>query len=119
MNKMPDIKDYQFGKLCIEDRSFNSDLIIYPSGKIDSKWWRKSGHVLETSDILQLISEQPEIIIVGTGASGLMKIDQGLMVHLDEMKIKIMAYPTYEAVNLYVNKIKTEYKIGACFHLTC
>lgn len=116
---MPDIKNYNFGEVCISGESLTSDFIIHPSGAIHKNWWRKNGHFLELSDIQSLVDESPEIIIVGTGASGLMKISAELEPLLHGLNIKIIASPTQEAINLYTEKIQTDAKIGACFHLTC
>ncbi len=68
------IDAYSFGSITIDGKTYRSDLIIYPD-KIDQKWWRKSGHLLQMVDLRQITGYKPEILIIGTGASELMRID--------------------------------------------
>lgn len=119
MKSMPTISAYQFGQITINGSCLTSDLIIYPSGKIESDWWRKNGHMLEQSDIKKLIDASPAVIIAGTGASGLMKIDPDLTVFLKTQGIKLYAVPTAQAVGLYQELSISNDSIGLCLHLTC
>ena len=61
------IDAYSFGRIVINGREYDSDVLIYPDGRIDAAWWRNEGHVLAESDIADLIRSQPETIIAGTG----------------------------------------------------
>ncbi|MDL1969074.1 MAG: hypothetical protein LWW97_11200 [Deltaproteobacteria bacterium] len=36
------IESYSFGSIVVDGRKFISDLIIYPDGRIEASWWRKS-----------------------------------------------------------------------------
>ena len=112
------ITDYAFGNMTVDGKSFNSDLIIYPDGRIQSSWWRKSGHVLASSDIAELIDSGPEVIVAGTGAYGIMKPETGLSELLSQNGIQFKAMPTAEAVKLF-NELAGASKVGGCFHLTC
>ncbi|MCK5339972.1 MAG: hypothetical protein KAJ60_02805 [Desulfobulbaceae bacterium] len=112
------IESYSFGRIVINGREFSSDVIIYPDGRVEGSWWRKSGHILSTHDILDLIESTPEVIIAGTGASGLMKPDGELKKYLLEEGILFIALPCREAIERY-NELAGKKKVGACFHLTC
>jgi hypothetical protein len=112
------IDSFSFGSMVIYGQVYTSDLIIYPDGRIVDSWWRKQGHQLVSSDIKELIKAGPEIVIVGTGASGLMKPEAGLLKELDAKGIESMVMATAEAVGVF-NLRKASRKVGACFHLTC
>jgi len=112
------IESYSFGKMVIDGREYTADLIIYPDGRIRDSWWRVQGHRLTRNDIEDLVEENPEVIIAGTGAFGLMKPDQDLSVRLKEKGIEFIALPTEPAVRVY-SKTSREKRTGACFHLTC
>jgi len=112
------IDNYSFGRMVIDGHEYSSDLIIYPDGRVTDSWWRSSGHRLTADDIRELISAQPEVIIAGTGASGIMAPEAGLGAELEARGIEFRALPSGEAVDLY-NQTCTSRKTGACFHLTC
>ncbi|GAH23507.1 unnamed protein product, partial [marine sediment metagenome] len=69
------INSYSFGSITIDGKNYRSDVIIFPD-KINSRWWRKSGHLLSDEDIGEILKYKPEMLIIGTGASGLMMVDQ-------------------------------------------
>ena len=119
MMPMPDIDAYQFGRMTINGKSFITDLVILPSGKVIDNWIRKTGHFLEYNDIKSLISAEPEDIIIGTGVSGRMQVDKNLLSLFDSLAINVDIDLNKQAVKLYNQKIKTNRKVGACFHLTC
>lgn len=112
------IEGYSFGKIFLSGRQYSSDIIIYPSGKIDSSWWRSAGHQLKEGDIKELIASQPEFILAGMGTPGMMKPETGLKDKLEEKGIRFEALPTARAVARF-NELSPTHKVGACLHLTC
>ena len=92
-------------------------MIVYPD-KVDSNWWRRSGHLLQKEDLEDVINYMPEILIVGTGANGLMKIPKETKIYVESMGIKIIALETGEACDTY-NELIYKKKVVAAFHLTC
>lgn len=112
------IDSYSFGRIVIEGQQYTSDIIIYPEGKVESNWWRKNGHRLIVDDIKGLINANPDVIIAGTGASGLMTPTDELKNHLAKKGIEFIALPSKKAATYY-NTLSGQKKVGACFHLTC
>jgi len=112
------IESYHFGNIVIDGRRYTSDLIIYPDGKIVDGWWRQSGHVMTQSDIEALIASKPDVIVVGTGASGQLKPEHGIEKILNEKGIKMVSAPSSQALKRF-NELSPSSKVGACFHLTC
>jgi len=112
------IEEYSFGRITISGQQFTSDLIIFPDGKVLDSWWRQMGHRLTFEDILPLIETKPEVIVAGTGASGLMKPVAELTHLLARQEIEFVASSTGKAVDIY-NRLVNQKKVGACLHLTC
>jgi len=113
-----EIESYNFGNIVIDGQRYTSDLIIYPDGKIVDGWWRQSGHVMTKADIEALIASKPEVIVVGTGASGQLKPERGIEKVLNKKGIKMVAAPSSQALN-HFNELSSSKRVGACFHLTC
>ncbi len=111
------IKKYRFGNIYQDNKHYKNDLIIYPD-RIDSEWWRKESHRLYLEDIESGLTEKPEILIIGTGFYGLMKVDQGLIEYLENAVIEYYLDKTGKAVKKY-NEISESKKVITALHLTC
>lgn len=113
------IESTAFGVMTIDGRTYTSDLIIFPDGRVTDGWWRRSGHVLTVDDVLAVVDASPDLIVAGTGTSGRMRPESGLVTFLAEREIAFIAKPNVRAVAIYNEKIASGIKTGACFHLTC
>ena len=71
--KAPEIQTYQFGQMSVDGKLHTQDLILLPD-RVVAKWWRKDGHRLDVEDLREIIDASPEVLVVGTGAYGLMKV---------------------------------------------
>ena len=114
------IDDYSFGRIVIDKITYTSDLIIYPD-RIDSKWWRKEGHYLQPADLTDIINAKPDVLIIGTGASGVMKVPEETLKFIKSKGIEVYVEITGKAVELF-NKLQSEKsgkRIIAALHLTC
>ena len=111
------IDSYSFGKIVIDGKTYTSDVILYPD-KVDESWWRKDGHLLQKEDLIDVIQYNPEVLIVGTGAYGLMKVPDETKQFLEAKEIELIAEETREACKTY-NELKEKRKVIAAFHLTC
>jgi hypothetical protein len=111
------IESYSFGRITIDGELFTSDVILYPD-RIDSRWWRKEGHELCVDDLKDVLPEKPEILVVGTGNVGCMKILPETLDFLKAEGIEIISELTEEACKTF-NRLSKEKKTIACLHLTC
>lgn len=111
------IELYSFGRIVVDGKEYTSDVIIYPD-RVDGNWWRKEGHRLQVVDIEKVIEEKPEIMIVGTGASGLMVVPKEIENYITGKGIKLVVDTTKEACDAY-NRLSKLGKTIAALHLTC
>jgi hypothetical protein len=111
------INSYSFGNITIDNQKFTKDLIIYPD-HINSSWRRKTGHLLTESDIKEILDFKSDLLIIGTGAYGLMKVDDNLKEKLKALGIEFVIKKTAEAVEEY-NKINKDKRVVCALHLTC
>ncbi len=111
------IDHYSFGKIVIDGKAYNSDVIIYPS-RVDGSWWRKEGHYLHSSDITRVFDAKPDVLIIGTGYSGAMVVPEETVSLVRSKGIEIIIERTGKAVELY-NGFKADKVVAAALHLTC
>ncbi len=112
------IKSYEFGRIKINGTVYTSDVIIYDD-HINSSWWRKEGHYLQTEDIEEILKAKPDVIIIGTGKFDTMKVSSNVVKELDSRGIKAVCANTDEACKRH-NKISdSNKKVVTALHLTC
>ncbi len=111
------IDSYQFGEIVIGGKKYSSDVIVSPD-RVRDNWWRKIGHELCLEDIADVITENPEVLVVGTGASGLMKVLPEVKQVVQARGIKLIVEPTNKACNTY-NQLSHSQRVVATLHITC
>ena len=111
------IDHYSFGKIIIDGKTYSSDVILYPD-RIDSSWWRKEGHYLQKADLAGIIAANPDLLIVGTGAYGVMAVPESTIAFLESQNVSVLIERTDNAVELF-NKQPQGKKVIAALHLTC
>lgn len=111
------IDSYDFGHIVIDGKTYTSDVIIYPD-KVNGSWLRKEGHELCMDDLEDVLDRKPDVIVVGTGNPGLMKVLPETEKLIKSKGIKLIVQPTKEARQTY-NQLSLTQKVLALFHLTC
>ena len=111
------IESYSFGSITVNGKRYGSDVIIYPQ-RVDSSWWRKQGHNLCMEDLEEVLRYQPEVLVIGQGKPGLMKVTAEIVEQLNQRGIQVHTAPTAKAVKLY-NQLSPGKKVVAALHLTC
>lgn len=112
------IDSYNFGEIVIDGRRYFRDLILFPE-RVESGWWRREGHNLSVEDLEEVLKEKPEILIVGTGYAGLMKVSKEVRDRVKALGIELIVQRTEEACRTYNNLIQSGRKVVAALHLTC
>ena len=111
------IDSYRFGLVVINGKNYTSDVILSPDG-VRSEWLRKRGHELCLEDIARVLAENPEVLIVGTGESGRIKVLPETRQSVETMGIKLIVKTTDKACQTY-NRLCHSQRVVAVLHLTC
>jgi hypothetical protein len=124
---VPEIRSYHFGCIVIDGETHTKDVIILPDRVIGS-WWRQEGHALHPGDLADIVdlcgsavapSEmRPQVLIVGQGAYGRMRVTSETRQILQAAGMQLIAQPTEEACRTY-NRLKEQRAVAAALHLTC
>jgi len=112
------IESYSFGFMSIDGKGYSTDLIIYPDGEVRSRWWRRQGHKLLTDDLERTDVYKPDVIVIGTGANGMMKVPNDTVRYLREICDELIIKDTGEAVRQF-NALSGSRRIVGMFHMTC
>ena len=114
----PQIDRYDFGEIQIDGHSYRSDVIVGPQ-RVRDGWWRQQGHSLSPDDLNTVLESKPDLLVVGTGYFGRMKIPEETRRFLASRGIRLWAGETGEAVKEF-NRLQAECaRVVAALHLTC
>jgi hypothetical protein len=112
------ISNYSFGRIVIDGTTYTSDLIILPSA-VRPNWWRDEGHVLKFTDLSVVLEPSPQVLVVGQGAHGYMRVTDKTLAILKERGIETVCAPTSQAVKVYAERCQQGDVVAASLHLTC
>ncbi len=112
------IGNYKFGEIEVDGKTYRGDIKIV-AGSVISNWWRGQGHVLAASDIEDILSDAPQVLVVGMGLPGFMKVDEELRERLASIGTSLIEEPTSIAVATFNRHAKSGSKVAGAFHLTC
>jgi hypothetical protein len=111
------IDHYEFGRMEVDGRSYTADLIILPR-TILASWRRQEGHRLALADLEDVLRENLQALVIGTGFFGLMKVDKEVDRAAQEKGIELHIERTKEAIGLF-NRLAGQKRSAGAFHLTC
>lgn len=113
------IDGYSFGVMTIGGREFTTDIILHPDGRIQDNWWRPQEHNLLPDDITTVLDATPEKLVIGTGASGMMRVSESVVDLFKNRGIEVEICRTAVAVMEFNEAVEAGKVVAACFHLTC
>jgi hypothetical protein len=113
----PSLTDYAFGGIQVDGEHHREDLIVLPDRVVPS-WWRRRGHRLQLVDMETIFEAAPEVLVVGQGYFGRMKVDSPVVVELRRRNIELRAEWTAKAVDSY-QQLRERRRVVAALHLTC
>ena len=111
------IDSYRSGEIIIDGKVYTSDVIILHH-QVKDDWWRGEGHKLCADDLKVVIMEKPEVLVVGTGDSGMMRVPPETIQYLASLGIELISETTEKTCQTY-NKLLGSKKVVAAIHLTC
>jgi hypothetical protein len=118
-------QENKFGMVKFDGKNYSHDIVIHTDGVVEkrnknlSRRKYDTSHILSAEEITDLLDEEPEILIVGRGQSGMLKIGKDTAELLYTKNVKLVDSPTPEAIEGY-NKLKNQgKKLAAIIHITC
>ncbi len=114
----PRITAYTFGRIEIDGQTHTSDVIILPGG-VRNNWWRDEGHTLKPADVAHVLEASPDVVLIGQGAHGCMKVTDETLAFLEQAGIEPVCMPTSRAVEAYNERMQRGENVAAALHLTC
>ena len=116
------IDSTEFGRICIDGKTYEHDVIIRLSGEIVkrkkklSKKYYGTSHTISKEEAKFVYEDGCRRLVLGTGQDDNVRLSKEAAEYLERKHCKAIAQPTADAVDTF-NHSKKE-KIGL-FHVTC
>jgi hypothetical protein len=102
----------------IAGKTYTDDLKII-NGKVSAHWWRHRGHRLVGADIEDVMAAKPEVLVVGTGFAGRMRVPDDTLRLLSDKGITVVIKTTPQAVTAFNRLVNNGRAAAGAFHLAC
>lgn len=111
------IEEYHFGSITIDGQTYNDDVEVRSlSSKTEVlDWPRDKSHDINVDSVKKAVEQKPDIIIIGTGETGVAKVTESAKQFIAEKGIKLIVDITGEAIKTF----NVEANMIGLFHLTC
>lgn len=117
------IDSTSFGSVTINGRRHRDVTII--GEKIEQRDYNKlfglfgTDHLVSDWEVQKLLSTKPEIVIIGSGQSGVLKVTGEVKDKLTATGVELKILITPEAIKEYNKLINEGRKVNALIHTTC
>ena len=119
------IQEYHFGSITIDGKIYTEDVEVRWDGEV-LEWQRKESHIIDIETIKRAVEQGPEVIVIGTGESGMAKITEETRNFIKEKGIELIIDKTEEATKTFnviceesLEEEGRQAKVVGLFHLTC
>lgn len=112
------IEEYKFGLIRVLDKTYNYDIELRWGGEVLS-WQKEESHSISPEDVKRAVKENPDLIIIGNGESGLAEVSKEAKEKILSEGIGLIVEKTGKAVIAFDKEQKKGRKVIGLFHLTC
>jgi len=119
---MPRFESLVWGKAVIDGKTYNYDIVVLPDGKIEPRttpYETLGSHTFTRGEIERLINAGAEVIVVGTGTSGMAKLSPEAQRLAAERGVELVVQISPLAINTYNQYAVQGRKVAALIHITC
>lgn len=112
---MARINSFTFGSITIDGQTYDYDVYIFPSGKVEE---REHGHTFSKEQVEHVLEENPAAVVIGKGTSGMASLSDDSRALLKEKGIEIIEDDTPNIKDKF-NEISETKRVAAIIHVTC
>jgi putative phosphoribosyl transferase len=112
------IDAYSFGRIRVSGDDFDEDLLVFPD-KIEPYWRRRESHSLSITDLETVLNYAPDLLVVGTGVGGRLRLDPRRRALLRQKEIACIEEHTDRAWRIFNDEMEHDRRVVGAFHLTC
>ncbi len=112
------INSIEFGSITVDSKIYSHDVVVSWDGKIkEAKTFVR--HVFGRDEFEELIKKNPEVIVVGTGDPGFLRVSGEIGMLCKQKNIELIEITSKRAIEKFNENIKKGKKVIAFIHVTC
>lgn len=112
-----------FGEVVINGRSYGDVLVVgnQVEERNDPRLERELGsdHLVGDWEVKELLSNDPEVVIIGSGVSGVLRVQPQIREQFKKVKVELVVLTTPQAIEEYNSLVSMGKKVNALIHSTC
>jgi len=122
-DKQGPITHFEWGSYTIEGKvhgageGVGKDILLSAQGV--SAWHEREGHALKPKMIRRALEMQPEVLIIGNGVNGALKVGKKALKAAEEAGVKLVVLKTPDACREYNRLFREGKKVVLLAHGTC
>ena len=113
---MVKIDSVKFGEIDIDGKTYYSDVAVWWDGRVELI---SKEHRFNMDRLALLTKKGPEIIVVGTGMQGIVRVLPEVIQTCEDGKIRLYSDPTEKAIDVFNGLFLQGKKVAGLFHITC
>jgi hypothetical protein len=106
----------KFGEITINGKPYDSDMTVYWNGKVS---FRAKEHTLEMGEFIKVMKAGPQVVVIGTGQEGVIRIAPEVMQWAEDKGVRIYAEKTPHAAEVFNAFSSQGTRVVGIFHVTC
>ena len=116
------IENTEFGRITIDGKTYDHDVIIHLSGEVTKRHKKLSkeeygtSHIISKAEAEDVLEKGCNQLIVGSGQQGNVRLSPEARAYFDKKGCQVILQPTPEAIRLFNESRKK--KVGL-MHVTC
>ncbi|MDI6884365.1 MAG: MTH938/NDUFAF3 family protein [Hadesarchaea archaeon] len=114
--KVVRIDGTSFGSITVDGKRYPHDVWVFADGSIRR---RDRDHEFTLDEFDLLLDGKPEVVVVGTGQSGCVRIGEDAAREAGRRGVKIISDVTPNALKQYNEAVRAKRKVAGAFHTTC
>lgn len=105
-----------FGSITIDGKRYSHDVWVFTDGSIER---RDRDHEFTLNELDLLLKGKPEVIIVGTGQYGCVRVDREAAELAVEQGVQVIDDITPNVIERYNEAVRARRRVAGAFHVTC
>ncbi len=112
---MVEVNSVKFGEVTIDKKTYYSDMIVWWDGKIE---YREKSHEFDINEFLRLLERNPEIVVIGTGMSGVVNVPEEVEQVAKDKGVEIFKDLSPKAAKMFNGFVADGKRVVAVLHST-
>ena len=105
----------KFGEITIDGKTYYNDVAVWWDGRVAMA---AKSHEFDIMRLENLARDRPEVIVVGTGLQGMLKVMPEVKQVCADEKLRLYSDPTEKAVDFFNGLVLQGKKVAGFFHVT-